>query len=100
MLSLKEGVKFEAISDRIVEILPSLTRIYRIFGQTCVITSARDGRHRTGSKHYTGEALDLRTFYFNQMEQRDIHREIQQALGSDFDVILEDDHIHVEFDPK
>jgi hypothetical protein len=29
-----------------------------------------------------------------------IHHDLKQALGGQFDVVLEKDHIHVEFDPK
>ncbi len=98
MLSLKPGVRFEDISDRIVGALPSIVWIYRVYGQECVITSARDGRHMPGSKHYTGEALDFRTHYFKEAEKHNVRSHLQEALGSDFDVVLEEDHIHVEFD--
>lgn len=99
MLSLKPGVRFENISDSIVDQLPTICRVYRSFGQTCTITSARDGTHMAGSKHYTGEAIDLRTRDFSLPERREVHQTLQIVLGSDFDVVLEKDHIHLEFDP-
>ena len=98
-VSLKPGVRFEGIHSRIIEILPTLDWIYTSFGKDLVITSARDGKHMGGSLHYQGRALDLRTFYFTPLKRQEVHFEVQNALGGDFDVILERDHIHLEFDP-
>jgi len=98
-LSIKPGVIFTEIHSAIVAALPKIDRIYSKFGQIGVITSARDGEHMGGSKHYTGEALDLRSFYFNGIERQEIHFELRNALGADYDVVLEKDHFHVEFDP-
>ena len=97
-LSLKPGVLFEEIHERIVEALPTLERIYAHFGKTLVITSARDGKHKAGSLHYEGKAIDLRTRDFTPLRRQDVHFECQNQLGVDFDVVLEKDHIHCEFD--
>lgn len=99
-LSLKPGVQFWGIHSRIVAALPVLEQIYSKFGQDLVITSARDGVHKPHSKHYSGEALDLRTFNLTPLERPEAHFDIHTALGSDFDVVLETDHIHIELDPK
>lgn len=100
MLSLKPGVRFESIHEKIIEALPKVERIYRTFGRDLVITSARDGRHMAGSKHYTGEAIDTRTRYFSSLQRPDVHWEVQNELGPDYDVVLEKDHIHIEYDPE
>ena len=99
-LSLKDGVQFTDISDRIVDVLPLIDKIYRCYGQTVVITSARDGLHKTGSKHYSGEAIDLRNHYFKEWEKKDVFRDLQCVLGEDFDVVWESTHFHCEYDPK
>ena len=64
--------------------------------QEMVITSAKDGKHKDGSKHYEGKAVDLRIrdFYDAWITY------LKQSLGKDWDVVLEDDHIHVEYAPK
>ncbi len=102
MLSLKPGVNFVEISDRIIEALPTIVRVYRKFGSDTTITSARDGVHMRKSKHYSGEAIDLRTTVIAPMVRPDLQFELQTALGRDYDVILEtkQPHIHVEFDEK
>lgn len=65
-----------------------------------VITSGTDGKHMKGSKHYTGEALDVRTSNIPKGEVGLVLNRLQTRLGSDYQVLLEADHIHVEFDPK
>lgn len=98
-LSLKKGVIFEGIHSRIIESLALVDRCYLKFGFDGVITSARDGRHKANSLHYVGRALDLRTSFFTPLQRQEFHRDLQYALGSDFDVVLEKDHVHYEFDP-
>ena len=44
--------------------------------------------------------MDLRTHDLLPAVTIDVHKELKKALGEQFDVCLEDDHIHVEFDPK
>ena len=71
----------------------------RLFGKGIVVTSVLDGRHMAGSKHYEGNAFDLRTWIYTEGEVSVFVGELQHALGVDYDVINEVDHIHVEFDP-
>lgn len=62
------------------------------------ITSACDGKHMENSKHYSGNAIDIRTFDMNfAIYNKHL---IQNILGNDYDVVLEDNHIHIEYDPK
>lgn len=98
-LSIKPGVDFTKIHSRIVAILPTLERIWAKYGKDLVITSARDGKHRLDSFHYKGKAIDCRTRYFDAQACHAVLSEAQAALGGDFDVVLESDHIHVELDP-
>ena len=62
------------------------------------VTSARDGKHMKGSKHYTGEAIDIRTR--DMVDEIGTAQVIKRYLGKDYDVIFEKDHIHIEYDPK
>ena len=97
----KEGVKYEDMSPEIEDIVPVIDKVYNeMTGKDAVITSARDGDHMTGSKHYEGKALDLRTRDFSRDTAEKITVKLQNNLGRDYDVVNEKDHIHVEYDPK
>ena len=65
-----------------------------------VVTSVCDGKHMQTSLHYMGLAMDIRTRDMKPEMIRPCVQELQEALGLQFDVVLEGDHIHVEFDPK
>lgn len=73
---------------------------YAILGYDCIITSGTDGEHSTGSRHYSGQALDYRTRHMRDDLKTVIARNVKEALGDDFDVVLEPTHLHVEFHPK
>ena len=64
-----------------------------------VITSGTDGTHMKGSKHYTGEALDMRTRNFPEGQLKPFMDRLQTRLGEDYQLILEVDHLHIEYDP-
>jgi len=73
----------------------------KCYGQyDCVITSASDGKHGPNSLHYSGQALDLRTRHIHGQGLQLVVDKLREALGSQFDVVLESDHIHLEFDPR
>lgn len=63
------------------------------------ITSANDGRHMSGSKHYKGNGIDMRTYDMEGMETV-VATTARDFLGENYDLVLEDDHIHVEYDPE
>ena len=65
-----------------------------------VLTSGIDGHHMINSLHYDGLAYDFRTRDLAKTNQQWWARRCQSQLGPDFQVILEADHLHVEFQPK
>ena len=64
------------------------------------ITSCTDGKHSAGSKHYVGGAFDVRTRDIAKDALQLVAADIKERLGSEFDVVVEVDHLHIEFDPK
>ncbi len=69
---------------------------------TVWVTSANDGDHIEGSLHLDNRAFDIRIKNIIgdvQKEARAWAERMQVALGDNYDVLLEDDHIHVEYDP-
>lgn len=108
--SIKPGVKLDKLTPQAVMAWNISCSVYNHYGYGCVLTSGNDGKHKEGSKHYTGNAIDLRTrhlglntglhAYTARMYPTDIARELRLALAENYDVVLESDHIHVEYDPK
>lgn len=66
---------------------------------TIFITSGTDGKHMVKSKHYIGAALDFRISNLTKDQIKEFLTKLQTRLGKKYQVILEKDHIHAEFDP-
>lgn len=77
-----------------------IDRAYNDEDYMCVLTSGKDGKHKEDSLHYLGRAGDFRTRHVLPDIMQRIVARIKRELGMAFDVILEDDHLHVEYDPK
>ena len=101
MLQIKYGAKAKGMQSEILLAIIVANSVYGYYGYPCVITSINDGKHITSSLHYTGNAIDLRT---RNLPSKDViqlvYTKLAEMLGPDYDVVLEKDHIHVEFDPK
>ena len=101
-MELKEGVILHGLDIRMRPALIQAEKIYEKYGRSegCTITSALDGIHSAGSFHYYGLAIDLRIYYFDYDTVTKIVFELQNKLGTDFDVIRHKTHIHIEYDKK
>jgi len=67
----------------------------------CVLTSAHDSTHHDDSLHYVGRAIDVRTREMSNSQQQEVLNVCKLKLGPlGFDVVLEKDHLHIEYDPK
>jgi len=99
-MKIKPGVKICGIKPELMLALIVCNDIYRRYGQDLVITSVIDGRHSYKSAHYSGNGADLRTRYFKSKILKKVVKAIKEALTIDFDVVVEDDHIHIEYQPK
>ena len=63
-----------------------------------IITSTWEGTHLDYSKHYQKQALDFRRP--KALTDNEILYELRMFIGGDFDVVVEKDHVHIEYDPK
>jgi hypothetical protein len=101
MLSLKAGVRIAGMRPEILLAAFAAERVYEKAGYECMITSCMEGAHMAGSLHYKGAAIDLRTKHVaHAIELKQIVDRVKECLGADFDVVVETDHLHIEFDPK
>jgi len=109
-MRLKEGVKLNGIRPELQIGLMVCDSVYRQRGLELVITSCADGSHKAESLHYKGLAADLRLpsrsgegvpFAADaKAEDAATVAAIRDGVGPDFDVVLERDHIHLEWNQE
>lgn len=98
IVSIKPGVRVRGLSNEILLAIVIAQSVYSETEASMTITSLSDGKHSVNSLHHAGDAVDLRMPMPVTREQ--IVSQLKKALGADYDVILEIDHIHIEYDPK
>ena len=64
------------------------------------VTSGRGGAHSLRSFHFLGLAADLRTRDLTEVQKKETVAALKARLGDNFDVVLETDHLHVEYQPE
>ena len=99
-MKLKEGVTLEGAKPELINGLAIADAVYMdIAERELVVTSIKDGKHSTNSLHYKGYAADFRTRDLEDGIAAQIVQELKKMLDKDFDIVLEGDHIHFEYDP-
>jgi hypothetical protein len=108
--ALKMGVDIRGISAECLFGVLVAAEVYEDFNVPFIVTSVRDGKHGAHSLHYVGHAFDCRLpsrYSPKPGLDESVVEALRLALGGNaqdngagqFDVVLEDDHIHCEFDP-
>lgn len=98
-MKIKNGAKVNGLKTEILLAVIVASDIYKSLGQALVITELTGGKHSRASLHYVGYAVDLRTHYFSD-NGLEAQKMLKNSLGTEYDVVLEKDHIHIEFQPK
>lgn len=107
-MKVKPGVEIALMHPMLLEAILLAHEAYLEAGQEYTITSVTDSAHSANSLHYKGRAVDLRTKSLKGMtpeKMADLIRakldDFSRSIGfakSPYDVVVEDDHIHVEAD--
>lgn len=99
---IKPGVTFASeLKPTTRRMIDAAEYVFGQYGITPVITSGNDGTHRANSLHYSGDALDFRRWDSDRAGVTDaILGGLRYYLGDGYDVILESDHVHIEYDPN
>ena len=97
---IKEGAKVNGIRPEMVLAYAMIQPIFKKLGIDCVITEATGATHNEGSLHYVGLAIDIRNRDIPVDIQAWLQVKLQNILGSQYEVLLESDHYHIEFQPK
>jgi hypothetical protein len=111
MLQFKQSVKLDLTSRAIQRLLIVLSTIAKRDSRVYLITSGNDSAHAVNSRHYTNEAIDIRTKTMTKEYKRDLRQRFEAELGPQFRVLLEDEgeeneHMHAQvkkahvYDPK
>ncbi len=105
MLAALDTVRFTIIvpaTIRLLTVLEQLSRTSPSVPQPLVLTAGTDGVHADHSRHYSGEAVDVRTHNFRgPVAVHAFQRELAAALGPQFTMLYENEglpnaHLHVQ----
>jgi|TARA_Y100000310_G_C20682581_1_gene816848 hypothetical protein len=100
-MRLKQGVRVRGVRPELLIAMMVAEEVAREFDAKLILTSITEGSHSTTSLHYNGCAFDIRTWHLHEHDKGEFVKTMKERLGTnDFDVVLENDHIHVEFQPK
>ena|SRR5271157_5246317 len=92
---IKQGVVMCFLNDQIRTALAVIQEVYEGLLEEPVCTAGCDGNHKVNSKHYVNDAVDLRLPHKDNIPL--IVAQLKAKLGSKFYVLLEVDHIHVQY---
>lgn len=106
MVIFKDSVRLKVWTPAISYILDCIEDIsirkYPWAPPDFVITSVNDGDHLPNSRHYTNEAIDIRSKNFRSIDDKDYFRHfLSHKLGPKFTVLFEyigtdKEHFHVQ----
>lgn len=101
-MKIKRGCNLKYMHPEIAYAMGVARSLYIKYGYELVVTSGNDSIHSKNSLHYQNKAIDLRTKNISVKGKEDlIITDLKFILEKEgFDVILETDHIHIEYDPK
>ena len=98
---VKEGASLTHLDPRVEAALPTICKVWEAETlQIVVFTAGRDGVHGLNSLHYEGRALDCRTRTLKIDQINAVKDALKAALGPDWDVVIEADHLHIELDRR
>ena len=96
-MQLKNDVLVSGVQPEILLCLMIIEPLFEDHGVNMVITSCRDGEHSQNSKHKLGCAVDIRSRELDDADKVSLAQSIRAALTSEYFVLLEDDHFHIQF---
>lgn len=110
-MELKPGASVKGVVWQLWDAAMKVEKIMLRRGYRMIITAGSDGIHMKNSLHarledgeVVGRAIDWRSWIVKtKQEKLAILKEVQIALGADFDVILHEEdpeHYHMEYQPK
>lgn len=101
MIKLKDNsIDLSNLNPALNIALYTLDKIIEQYTPFTVITCGREGKHSYTSLHYSGNAVDIRSRGLTKEQQLEVKKEFDKAMNIDYDFVIEDDHFHLEYQPK
>lgn len=98
-IRFKSGVSLEKLTPQLTLALVMTQEVLDWYRSDLTVTSLDDGKHSTVTLHGKGRAFDFRIWDVHEAVREDMVVALRERLGREFDVVLEPDHCHVEWDP-
>lgn len=97
---VKLGVSIDKLNRQMRRALPKVEKVYLDYTNSeAVVTSTFEGNHGIGSLHYANDAADFR-MPDTQLTANRIVDKLRVKLGRGYDVLISNNCIHIEWDPK
>lgn len=96
-MQIRSNVRLAGLCPQLVLGLIVVERLSYNEGLDFVISSVTDGLHSWKSLHYVGHAVDI---VFDQPVGPSFLMALKKSLGSEYDVVNESSHVHIEYQPK
>lgn len=100
MLRFEPTFRIGVLHVEIAVILHHASIWSRLAKVDLVVNSGSDGTHGKGTLHPWDLAVDLDTEGDRPADTEQLYGYLARILPLDYDVILEKDHVHVEFDAR
>lgn len=107
MIKIKRGVRLHGVIPQTMLIISVAndTWVNLGFGHLFCVTAGIEGKHKRKSEHAGGRAIDLRTWsdrtgiQMSDHTKANIVQQLQDALGEEYFVQAEGNHIHAHYRP-
>ena len=107
LLNFKQGTVVRLLDTALIPgLVALLTFMESILDITEItVTSVNEGRHMSGSLHYQGRALDIRSKIYEPEKVAKVVAEFKQFYDRDYDLIWEaqgepNEHLHLQYNPR
>lgn len=98
MLRFQPTVRVSYLDAELATILKHASVFGLRAGKTVVVFSVEDLKHMDGSLHYFSLAVDLDVEGNVRADLEGLYAWLRRWLPSGYDVVFEDNHVHVEYD--
>lgn len=99
-MELKAGVGTAGLRPELLLGLIIAQTVYKEYSVPFVVTEITGAEHSVGSLHYLGLAADLRSRDIPKAVFNALVSVLRRRLGDDFEVLVESDHLHLQYRPK